>query len=158
VQRGRINNVSLVGVWGLKPARQHIVKPRPQMVQVEIAVESLAAVQVGIRDRARAGDRHAEGVELVGVAHRARGVRREAHIAVAVVAVEGWCPRAAGELVLADALHSVAVGFRHRTTGQLVEHLGVTSWNCDFIGARNFQNPRSVAKPAHTHRDWKSFR
>jgi hypothetical protein len=44
---------------------------------------------------------------------------------VAVVAVEGWRPRAAGELVLADALPAVGVHFLHRATNQFVQELGV---------------------------------
>ena len=44
---------------------------------------------------------------------------------VAVVAVEGWRPRAAGELILADPLQAVGIGLRHRAADQLVEHLGV---------------------------------
>jgi hypothetical protein len=79
----------------------------------------------GIRDRSRAGDLLAEGIELVGVANRARRAGCEPNISVAVVAVESWRPGAAGELVLADPLPTVGVGFRHGAVDHLVEHLGV---------------------------------
>jgi len=58
-------------VHGLEAARALVVVSRPQVVQVEFAVESLSAVEVGIRNRSRACDGHAESVELLGVAHRA---------------------------------------------------------------------------------------
>ena len=44
-------------VHGLEPARQLVIIARPQLIQIQIAVEALAAVEVGIRDRSRAGDR-----------------------------------------------------------------------------------------------------
>jgi hypothetical protein len=84
---------------------------RPLLIQVQIAVEPLAAVQVRIRDRFGAGDGHAEGVVLVGVAHRARSAGGEADVEVAIVAVEAWRPRPANKLILAYPLQAVGVVF-----------------------------------------------
>ena len=74
-----------------------------------------------------ARDRHIEGVILVGIAHRARGTGQETDVAVPVVAIEGWRPRAARELIFADPLQAVSVGLRHCAAHQFVEYLGVAS-------------------------------
>jgi hypothetical protein len=108
----------LARVHGLESTRQYVVVPRPQVVEPETAVEPLATIEVSIRDRPGTRDRHAECVELVGVAYRAGGVGREANVSVAVIAVESRCPLAAGELVLADALQTACSpsAFNRRST------------------------------------------
>jgi hypothetical protein len=48
VQRGRVQNVALGRVHGLKPAGQGIVVARPKMGQADVLVKALAAVVVGV--------------------------------------------------------------------------------------------------------------
>jgi hypothetical protein len=67
---GRISPVNVV---------QHILR---------YCSEPLAAIQVAVRHCSSAGNGHAEGVELVGVAHCVCRTGQEADIAVAVIAVE----------------------------------------------------------------------
>jgi hypothetical protein len=93
------------------------------MVQADVLVEPLAAIQISVRRRSRARDRHAKRVELVGVAQRAGGAGQEADVAMPVVAVEARRPRAADQLIFSDALQTSGVGLCGRTTDQFVEKL-----------------------------------
>jgi len=126
VQRARSEYIPKGRIHVFEPTRQVVIVTRSQVVQVEIAVEALAAVQIRIRDRSRACDGHTESVELVSIANRARGAGGEADVAVAVVAVKARRPRAADQLVLADALQAVGVGLCHRAADQFVSELRVS--------------------------------
>ena len=136
MQHARIENISDLGstqcavlltwVHGLEPAREHVVVACSQRVETQIAVEALATVEIRVRRGARAGDRRAESVERVRVRDCAHRVRQEAHVAMAVVAVEGG-PGAPDELVLADELPTVGVRSRDCAIDDFVQHLRVAS-------------------------------
>src|SRR5260370_34620190 len=91
-----------------------------------IRMMSWLAAPLGTRRRVPPSWRsRCRSVELVGVAHRARGVGSEADVTVAVLAVERRRPGAAGELVLADALPA----FRYRSS--LPRHFTSSSITCE---------------------------
>ena len=91
-------------VHGHEPAGEHVVVAGPQIVEAEIRVQPFAAVKEIARRSACRGNLHAEGVERLGIAHRACRVRQEAYVAVTVIAVKAWRPRTTYQLVLADSL------------------------------------------------------
>src|SRR5437867_821328 len=75
-------------VSGPEAARRLIQIPCPQVVEAQVAIELLAAVFEGVGGGARSRDQAAESVVLICVGDGARRARQEAHVAVAVVAVE----------------------------------------------------------------------
>jgi hypothetical protein len=74
------------------------------VVETNVLIEALAALEIEIRGRSRAGDPGSEGIELVRVGDRACSVRQESDVTVAVVAVEARNPLAADQFILANAL------------------------------------------------------
>jgi hypothetical protein len=106
-----------------KPPRRFSIPPGPHLVHAQRGIERLAAEAIVVRREAGAGDQVAKGIVLVSIGHRRGGVGQVAYAAVGVVAVEARRPRAADELVLADALKSVGIRAGHRAAYQLVDHL-----------------------------------
>jgi hypothetical protein len=101
------------------------VSQTPQVIHPQRAVELLAAVEEVVRRGARGGEGQAEGVVVVAVGDRPRVARQEAHIPVAVVAVEARRPSAIDLLILADALQAIGVGAGDRAADHFVHHLRV---------------------------------
>src|ERR1035438_2747258 len=105
-------NVDSSGVGCLRqesPA-ERIQVPRPQVVERQIGVVLLAAIQVSIGSGARGPERIAPGVVRVRVSHGARGVGQLAYAAGAVVSIEARRPSATDELVLVYPLAAISVG------------------------------------------------
>src|SRR5207245_3356447 len=84
IQSERSAEHSLLRVSAQKAPCPLVIVPRPQVVEAEVGVKLLAAVQEVVWARAVAGDQAAEGVVLIGVGDRPSRVRQTPHAALTV--------------------------------------------------------------------------
>ena len=104
VQCGGIEDVALMRIHSPEPAFKRVVIACPEMVETGVLVEALAAVQIGIGRRPRAGDLRAEGIERVRVRDGAASACQESHVPVPVVAVEAGHKGTIHQLIFANPL------------------------------------------------------
>ena len=89
VQAGRVVDRTLVWVAAHEAASDGVVPARAEVVEAEIRIVALAAVEIGVRRGARARDQVAEGVVGVGVGERPTGGRSSALICSRETSVGG---------------------------------------------------------------------
>jgi len=85
VQAGRVVDRTLVWVAAHEAAAGRVVPARAQVIEAEVGVVALAAVEIGVGGGAGLGDQVAEGVVLVGVGDGSGGIGEHAHRAPAVL-------------------------------------------------------------------------
>ena len=125
MQRHRNLRMTCFRILRKEPAAQWIEVPRTQIVEIQIAVILLAAIQVRIRRRTRGVDCVAPCIEIIGISDCARSIGQRTDASHAVVAVETGCPGTTDELALADALEAKRIAAAYRSAGEFLDHLRV---------------------------------
>jgi hypothetical protein len=103
---------------------------RPEVIQTDVAVVALTAVQELSRGCSARADRNPKRVEVIRVRDAWNRVRKEPDVSVSIVAIEAGRPIAADLLILADALQTVSIGSGHGTVRQLIEDLRAARSDC----------------------------
>jgi len=153
-----------LGVARQEPVGDRVIPARAQVVEAQVGVVALAAIEIDVRRCAGLGEQVAEGVVLVGIGDHACEVGQHAHRALAIVDVEARRPSIFQSLALADALVSVGVGTRDRAANQFLDHLRVAGrrkivhqvLRGDAAGGLGGQFPKAVVAQrdlAAIHRD-----